>query len=102
MLLNRRNLLPGPCKRRLAASLPRLAPARPSRRAGATVVHARLVAKGRQHSADQITVKKVLGEGSYGQVFEVSPWVLRFVPSSELQSVAKNSVLRQRMSAGPA
>ncbi|KAF6253935.1 kinase-like domain-containing protein [Scenedesmus sp. NREL 46B-D3] len=67
MQLNRQIILPGPCKRRLAAPLPRLAY---TRRAGATVIYARLVAKGREHSPDQITVKRSLGEGSYGQVFE--------------------------------
>eukprot|EP00879_Flechtneria_rotunda_P025344 GHRR01026923.1.p1 GENE.GHRR01026923.1~~GHRR01026923.1.p1 ORF type:complete len:264 (+),score=69.48 GHRR01026923.1:175-966(+) len=33
-------------------------------------ITARLVAKGKAHAADQLIVKKVLGEGSYGQVFE--------------------------------
>jgi len=35
------------------------------------VVQASLTNKGKQFSADLIAVKKIMGEGSYGQVFEV-------------------------------
>ena len=35
------------------------------------VVRASLTGKGQQFSADLINVKKIMGEGAYGQVFEV-------------------------------
>lgn len=47
------------------------------RRALAVAPRAALQARGRAYSADQLAVKRVLGEGSYGQVFEVSRRPLR-------------------------
>ena len=37
-------------------------------------VHAELSAKGKRHNAEAITVKRIMGEGSYGQV----PTFLRY------------------------
>lgn len=56
-----------------AAPLPAAARGGPAgrRRFGAEVKAQALVARGRSYSAEQVAVKKPLGEGSYGQVFEV-------------------------------
>ena len=41
---------------------------RPVSRASRLVVHAELSARGKRHNAEAITVKRIMGEGSYGQV----------------------------------
>ena len=57
---------------RLFGLAPRHACTHYSRRSRhSVVVHASLSNKGKQFAADLITVKKIIGEGSYGQVFEV-------------------------------
>lgn len=64
---------------RLFGLTPRRAFTHNSRRSRhSVVVHASLSNKGKQYAADLITVKKIIGEGSYGQVFEVRESV--FVP----------------------
>lgn len=54
-------------------SRPHVAPCRPGsvKRRLAPRLQARFTARGTSVSADKITLKKVLGEGSYGTVFEV-------------------------------
>lgn len=41
---------------------------RPCSRSSRLMVHAELSAKGKRHNAEAITVKRIMGEGSYGQV----------------------------------
>ena len=41
---------------------------RPVSRSSRLVVRAELSAKGKRHNAEAITVKRIMGEGSYGQV----------------------------------
>ena len=50
-----------------------LAQSRLSRRAAGPVVAAAMSAKGTKHEAADVQVKRIMGEGSYGQVFEVGP-----------------------------
>ena len=54
-----------------AAAPASAAHSRAARRRGALAVRAALQARGTAFPAEAITVKRVLGEGSYGQVFEV-------------------------------
>ena len=49
------------------------------------LVHASLTNKGKRFSTDLVAVKKIMGEGSYGQVFEV--WELRKCADKHLQAL---------------
>ena len=72
---------------------------RPVSRPSRLVVHAELSAKGKRHNAEAITVKRIMGEGSYGQVPTLHSTALLF--ASCRQPKAQLRLLIPRSSPGP-
>jgi hypothetical protein len=87
---------------RLALQQPRAPFARAACRSRTLVapVLAELSAKGRSFSASDISVKRILGEGSFGQCFEASPigsaWLAQLGPSRAQHAPLTLLVRRER------